>query len=184
MHDAFTGNGWSKCALTGSAATHLDLWFEVMQWLNHEADLLDSGRMDEWLALLTDDIDYRMPIRITRERGSQSDSDSGNPLFLEDHDTLRLRVERLKTDFAWAEDPRSRTRRFVTNVRVDEADKGVLVRSYILLYRSRGEYTEIELLSAERADLLTRTEEGLRLRSREIKIDQATLGVRNLALML
>ena len=165
-------------------APALELWFEVMQWLGFEAELLDAGRMDDWLTLLTDDIDYRMPIRVTRERGAPSDSDHGNPLFLEDHETLRLRCERLKTEFAWAEDPRSRTRRFVSNVRVHETASGLAVRSYLLLYRSRSEYTEVELLSAERADVMVRTEAGLRLRSREIQIDQATLGVRNLALML
>jgi 3-phenylpropionate/cinnamic acid dioxygenase small subunit len=98
--------------------------------------------------------------------------------------TLRMRVERLKTEFAWAEDPPSRTRRFVTNVRPRVVAEGVDVRSYLLLYRSRGDATTAELVSAERHDLFQRTATGLRLQRREVLIDQASLAVRNLAVML
>ena len=162
----------------------LALWFEVVTWLNREAELLDSGQLEPWLALLTDDIRYTMPIRLTRERGGGSDVDFGAPHFQEDMGTLRMRVERLKSEFAWAEDPPSRTRRFVTNVRPRVVAEGVDVRSYLLLYRSRGDATTAELVSAERHDLFQRTATGLRLQRREVLIDQASLAVRNLAVML
>jgi 3-phenylpropionate/cinnamic acid dioxygenase small subunit len=162
----------------------LALWFEVVTWLDREAELLDTGQLEPWLALLTDDIRYTMPIRLTRERGGGSDVDFGAPHFQEDMGTLRMRVERLKSEFAWAEDPPSRTRRFVTNVRPRVVAEGVEVRSYLLLYRSRGDATTAELVSAERRDLLRRTASGLRLRRREVLIDQASLAVRNLAVML
>src|ERR687885_1850162 len=135
------------------AAEDLRLWFEVMAWLNHEAALLDEGRLEEWLDLLTEDVGYAMPVRLTRERGSGPDTHAGSPHFLDDARTLRLRVERLKTEFAWAEDPPSRTRRFVSNVRPRVVAEGVDVRSYLLLYRSRGDATTAELVSAERHDL-------------------------------
>ena len=162
----------------------LALWFEVVTWLDREAELLDTGQLESWLALLTDDVRYTMPIRLTRERGGGSDVDFGAPHFQEDMGTLRMRVERLKTEFAWAEDPPSRTRRFVTNVRPRVLAEGVEVRSYLLLYRSRGDVTTAELVSAERHDLLRRTASGLRLQRREVLIDQASLAVRNLAVML
>jgi 3-phenylpropionate/cinnamic acid dioxygenase small subunit len=162
----------------------LALWFEVMTWLNREAELLDTGQLEPWLALLTDDIRYTMPIRLTRERGEGPDVDFGAPHFHEDMGTLRMRVERLKTEFAWAEDPPSRTRRFVTNVRPRVVAEGIDVRSYLLLYRSRGDATTAELVSAERHDLFRRTATGLRLQRREVLIDQASLAMRNLAVML
>jgi phthalate 3,4-dioxygenase beta subunit len=51
-----------------------------------------------------------------------------------------MRVKRLATDHAWAEDPPSRTRHFVTNVRTfrPRADE-LYVESALLLFRSRGE---------------------------------------------
>ena len=164
---------------------HLALWFEVVKWLDAEAELLDNGRFDDWLGLLTDDVCYRVPIRLTRERGGGSDVNYGAPHFQEDIGTLRMRVARLKTEFAWAEDPPSRTRRFVTNVRPRPlADDDVAVRSYLLLYRNRGDDASAELISAERSDVLRRTESGLRLCRRDVLLDQATLAVRNLAVML
>src|SRR5919198_5797075 len=160
----------------------LALWFEVVTWLDNEAALLDEGRLEEWLDLLTDDVGYTMPLRLTRERGGGPDMHHGSPHFHDDAHTLRMRVERLKTEFAWAEDPPSRTRRFVTNVRPLATADGVDVRSYLLVYRNRGEDTGAELISAERHDHLRRTADGLRLSRREVRIDQSTLGVRNLAL--
>src|ERR671931_388340 len=165
-------------------ASDVGLWFEVVSWLDHEAALLDDGRLEEWLGLLSEDVTYSMPVRLTRERGSGPDSHAGAPHFIDDAETLRMRVERLKTEFAWAEDPPSRTRRFVTNVRPKPTADGVDVRSYLLLYRNRGDDSGAELISAERHDHLRRTSDGLRLSRREVRIDQSTLGVRNLAVML
>jgi ethylbenzene dioxygenase beta subunit len=153
-------------------------------WLDAEAELLDNGRFEDWLELLTEDVCYRVPIRLTRERGGGSDVNFGAPHFQEDIGTLRMRVARLKTEFAWAEDPPSRTRRFVTNVRPRALGDDVAVRSYLLMYRSRGDDASAELISAERSDVLRRTDSGLRLCQREVLLDQATLPVRNLAVML
>ena len=41
------------------------LQHEVEQFLYHEARLLDERKFDDWLALLTDDVHYWMPIRRT-----------------------------------------------------------------------------------------------------------------------
>ncbi|GAC1317819.1 MAG: 3-phenylpropionate/cinnamic acid dioxygenase subunit beta [Chloroflexota bacterium] len=164
---------------------NLALWFEALTWLDHEADLLDTGRFDEWLKLLDDDVRYTVPVRLTRERGGGADTHAGSPHFLDDIGTLRMRVQRLESEFAWAEDPPSRTRRFVTNVRPQPTADGVDVRSYLLLYRNRGEDVTAELISAERHDHLRRAADGnLKLLEREVRLDQSTLGVRNLAVML
>ena len=160
------------------------LWFESVTWLDHEAQLLDDGHYEAWLALLTEDIRYTVPVRLTRERGGGPDQHAGAPHFQDDIGTLRLRVERLKTEFAWAEDPPSRTRRFVTNVRPFVRGDDVEVRSNLLMYRSRGDSTSVELVSAERHDVLRRTADGLRLSRRDVVLDQATLAMRNLAVML
>jgi 3-phenylpropionate/cinnamic acid dioxygenase small subunit len=159
---------------------------EVTDWLNHEAQLLDDGDFQQWLELLTDDVTYQMPVRLTRERGENPDLSFGNQSFLDDRTTLELRIRRLDTDFAWAEDPPSRTRRFVTNVRVDEGEEAdeVRVRSYLLLYRNRGDESAADLLSAERLDVLRNVGGRWLLRSRLIRLDQATVGTKNLALLM
>lgn len=161
------------------------LYHEIEQWLYREAELLDTGRLSEWLELLTDDVTYTMPVRVNRERG-QSGIAMDLQHFADDRQTLQLRVDRLNTEFAWAEDPPSRTRHFVTNVRVyptANADE-VEVRSYLLLYRNRREWTGADLLSGERQDLLRRVDGAWRLARRLIVVDQSTLGMMNLSVLL
>lgn len=159
---------------------------QVVQFLYHEAELLDGGRFVEWLGLMTDEVVYEMPIRLTREKSDKPDLAESMAHFCEDRETLRLRVERLKTDFAWAEDPPSRTRRFVSNVRVAPGgnDQEVRVRSYLLVYRNRGDSASADLISAERHDVLVRADDGWRIRKRTVIVDQANLGTKNLAIFL
>ncbi len=87
---------------------------EVEDFLFHEAALLDAWKLDEWLALLTEDARYRVPSNDT------PDGDPASTLFLiaDDIDRIRGRVARLKDPHAHAEFPHSRTRRMITNVRI------------------------------------------------------------------
>jgi p-cumate 2,3-dioxygenase subunit beta len=94
---------------------------EVEDFLYREAALLDAWKLDEWLALLTDDARYRVP---------SNDAPEGEPastLFLiaDDIHRIRGRVARLKDPQAHAEFPHSRTRRMITNVRVIPAKGGI-----------------------------------------------------------
>ena len=163
-----------------------DTYFEVLAWLNAEAEMLDQGRFADWLALLDDEVSYQMPIRLTRERSDAPDTSFANQNFMDDRKTLELRIRRLDTEFAWAEDPPSRTRRFVTNVRVDDGATGdqLRVRSYILLYRNRGDESRVDLLSGERSDVLRRSGDRWLLRERIVVLDQAVVGTKNLALLM
>ena len=93
---------------------------EVEDFLYREAALLDAWRLDEWLALLTDDARYRIP------SNDAPDSDPASALFLvaDDIHRIRGRVARLKDPQAHAEFPHSRTRRMITNVRIEESVSG------------------------------------------------------------
>ncbi len=159
---------------------------EVLEFLYHEAELLDDGRLEGWLALLTDDVQYRMPVRLNRERTSPSDRSDEMQFFWDDRSTLELRIRRLRTDFAWAEDPPSRTRHFVSNVRIAPGvgSTEVAVRSYVLVYRNRGDSGHYEVLSGERRDVLRRVSGTWKLARREVIIDQASLANQNLAIFV
>lgn len=156
---------------------------QVEKFLYREAELLDSRQFDQWLEILTDDMTYEMPLRVTPERGRQ-DVSSKTAHFSEDRRTLELRVKRLKTDYAWAEDPPSRTRRFISNIRIEQTPNSneVIVRSYLLVYRSRGSSPQADLISGERMDLLRNVGENWKLAKRVIIVDQAVLGTQNLAI--
>jgi phthalate 3,4-dioxygenase subunit beta len=155
------------------------------QFLVEEAALLDAADYAGWLDLLCEDIRYLMPVRVTTARGAGFDSLADMGHFDEDMYALRKRVQRLATDHAWTEDPPSRTRHFVTNVRTFRDASGDLrVESALLLFRSRGDTREADLISAGRTDLLRATADGLRLARREITVDESVLRTQNLAVFL
>jgi p-cumate 2,3-dioxygenase subunit beta len=105
----------------------------VEDFLYQEAAFLDQWRLDEWLALFTADGRYVVPT---------TDLPEGDPkkelVFIDDDMArLRARVERLKSRHGHREYPWSRTRRFITNVRIKLAGHDVLVTSSFLVYRFR-----------------------------------------------
>jgi phthalate 3,4-dioxygenase beta subunit len=154
------------------------------QFLVEEAALLDAADYPGWLDLITEDIRYVMPVRVTTARGAGFSTQPGMGHFDEDMYALRKRVQRLATDHAWTEDPPSRTRHFVTNVRTFRHDDGLEVESALLLFRSRGDTRDADLLSAGRTDLLRETAAGLKLARREITADEAVIRTQNLAVFL
>ena len=158
---------------------------QAHQFLVEEAALLDAADYPGWLDLLTEDIRYLMPVRVTTARGAGPGPRPGLGHFDEDMYALRNRVKRLATDHAWTEDPPSRTRHFVTNIRTFRHDENSLrVESALLLFRSRGDTREADLISAGRTDLLRETPGGLMLARREITVDEAVLRTQNLAVFL
>ena len=155
------------------------------QFLVEEAARLDAADYAGWLTLLCEDIRYVMPVRVTTARGADFDSLADMGHFDENMYALRKRVQRLATDHAWTEDPPSRTRHFVTNVRTFRHRTSELrVESSLLLFRSRGDTREPDLISAGRTDLLRETGDGLRLARREILVDESVLRTQNLAVFL
>lgn len=156
--------------------------YDIVGVLDYEAELLDECRFAEWLELLATDVRYCMPVRPTVSKGPDISSIDH---FNEDRYGLGKRVERLSGDHAWTEDPPSRTRRFVTNVRARSLVDGEYnVRSYVLLFRSRLDVRPPEFVSAERMDVWRRDPTGLKLASRDIRIDESVLRTQNLAVFL
>lgn len=144
---------------------------EVEDFLYHEAALLDEWRLDEWLALLTDDAKYRVP------SNDAPTGDPANTLFLiaDDIDRIRGRVARLKDPHAHAEFPHSRTRRLVTNVRVVEKPGDLEVFANFAVYRMRRGGQESVFVGRYRY-ILRRVGGALRIALREAILDPEELG--------
>lgn len=160
--------------------------FEIVEFLEDEAFLLDSGKLLDWLGLMAPDLRYQMPVRSTRDLVDGTEFSEGMFMFDETIMTLGIKATRLAaTMSAWAEKPPSRTRRHVTNVRVfrcgpDEYD----VTSSVLLLRNRYQEYNYEIISARRVDRIRRQDRTLKIARRVIYGDQATLGTQNLAVFL
>jgi 3-phenylpropionate/cinnamic acid dioxygenase small subunit len=156
------------------------------QWLVDEAYLLDAQAYTEWLNLLADDIHYVMPVRITTALGAGHDTSPGMAHFDEDKYSLSRRVARFLTEHAWTEDPPSRLRHHLSNVRTfatDDPDH-LVVESATLLFRSRGDVREGAFISAGREDLLRREDEHWKLARRTIMVDESVIRMQNLAVFL
>ena len=169
------------------APADLHLTHELATFLYLEADLLDEWRFDDWFALLATDLDYWSPTRENRtfrERKHETAARGGSAYFEENHADMAQRIDRLKTHMAWAEEPPSRTRHLITNVRAFTTAKAdeYAVNSSFLVYRTRSERDEDQILG-QRRDLLRRVETpaGFEIVRREIRFDQATLLIKNLS---
>lgn len=115
----------------------MQLQWLVEHFLTEEAALLDHWKLTEWLDLFTDDGRYEIP---TTDR---PDGDPRRDLMFVDDNMARLRgrVDRLNSGFAHCENPFSRTRRSLSNIRIIEVDEGVLrVESSFIVYRARAEH--------------------------------------------
>ncbi|MEX6701475.1 3-phenylpropionate/cinnamic acid dioxygenase subunit beta [Peribacillus frigoritolerans] len=156
------------------------------QWLYDEAQLLDDIEFDDWFDLMHSSLRYQMPVRVNKEGVERPDYSTDMFTFNDDIELLKLRVDRLKTDYAWAEIPPSRTRRFVSNVRVKDYVEGekAVVKSYLLIYRSRSTDIQHDLISGERNDEFIFEKGKWKLSKRIFIVDQSTINTRNLAIFV
>lgn len=106
----------------------------VEDFLFQEAAMLDEWRLDDWVKLFTEDARYVVPTTDLPEGDPKRDL-----VFINDDITrLHARVARLTSRHAHREYPWSRTRRFVSNVRVEESNDAELsVTANVLVYRFR-----------------------------------------------
>lgn len=158
-----------------------ELYGRVTRFLYHEAELLDTYRFADWLALLTPQIEYRMPVRTTQFL-TDGQGFHDFEFFSENIDSLTTRVRRLETEFAWAEVPPSRTRHFVSNAIVEEGDGVVEVRSSFLVTRTRQDL-DYQMFTGVRHDRLVPAEESFAIAKRTILIDQTVLTATNLSVL-
>src|SRR4051794_41121715 len=156
------------------------LYLEAYGFLINEAALLDNNQFQDWKSYLSEDLLYTMPVRTTHENVFQTQFSKDMYHFYENYKSIGLRIRRMETEYAWAEDPASRARRFVTNVRVSQLDDNRLdVKSYLLVTRSRLDATDTQLLSMERCDILEQSDGDLKLVKREIFADSTIIGMKN-----
>ena len=99
--------------------------FSVEQFYYDEAAMLDSRNYADWIKLFADDTHYFMPVRRTmtsNELEKEFTQPGSIAFFDDDKAALEARIRKLDTGYAWAEDPPSRTRHLITNVRVVRDD--------------------------------------------------------------
>jgi p-cumate 2,3-dioxygenase beta subunit len=144
---------------------------EVEDLLYAEAELLDAWRLQEWLALFTEDAGYFVPSTdLPRDAGAE------DSLFYIADDAVRLRerVARLMKKTAHSEYPRSRTRHLVSNVRIlEDMHERVVVAAAFATWRMKNGVTDVYIGSSRYH--LRPTEKGLRISEKRVFLDLEAL---------
>lgn len=167
-----------------SLRQRMELQFEIEQFLYAEAAMIDGREYRAWLDLWTEDCSYWMPIRrtVTLSDIDREFTKRGDMSFYDDSkQSLAMRVAKMESGSSWSEDPPSRTRHIVGNVRITDV-KGdeTTVEVAFLLYRSRLN-TEESTWVGRRVDRLRRVGDELKLCAREIYLDQTLIRATNMS---
>ncbi len=142
----------------------------VCAFLYLEAELLDTGRYDEWNDLLADDIAYRVPEAEFVDRPNRSLDEIGAHHFDEDKRSINNRVSYLMSGLNSSDIPRLRRARLITNIRITgTAGSEIDVNSSFLLMQHRWDGTHVDY-AGTRADRLRATGVGLRLVRRDVML--------------
>lgn len=168
---------------------------EIEAFFAAEADCLDERRFDDWLALLTEDIRYWMPMARNVPSGElarEFTAEGADANWMDEGiETLRQRVKQLATGIHWAEQPPSRTTHMIGNLRVlSVTPEGAMhdsaapleanTRCRFLVYRNRNE-DEQDVFVGKRNDTVRRIDGRWRLARREIFLDQNVMLSKNLS---
>jgi biphenyl 2,3-dioxygenase subunit beta len=158
--------------------------YDIEQFYYQEAALLDAHQYDPWVDLFTDDATYFVPIRRTRGRREldREFTRRGEMGFMsETKSSLRGRAIKFNSGRAWAEDPPSRTRHLITNVRIlDDDGRDLTVMSNFHLYRTRLKSEEDSWIGSRR-DRLRRNADSFQIAERTVFLEQTVLLSRNLS---
>ena len=165
------------CGTGGRRAAMIDrltLQFSVEQFLYAEARLLDNWQLQDWASLFSEDGMYLVPA-LDNPDGDPTTSIS---LVADDLPRIQSRVRQLLGDSAWSENPRSRTRRLITNVEVLDGDSAPLrVTANFLVHRNRRERTDVYVGRYEYRLLPARG--TFRIRERKVFLDQDVMRPQN-----
>jgi benzoate/toluate 1,2-dioxygenase subunit beta len=155
---------------------------EIENFLYLEARLADTHAYDAWLGLWSPDAHYWIPCN-----GDSHDLRHHISLVNEDYEGLIDRVTRLNSGAAWAQDPKSRLARIVSNVELEALDHyagGQPVDDQPVGDQPVGLYPEclvhstfnitamrrarIEIIAGRATHRLRRTDDGIRIVSKKV----------------
>ncbi len=108
---------------------------QLIDFVFHEARLLDEARYDEWNALFADDGIYWVPLTPDQPEGLQHTSHLYEDKLLRD-----LRVERLRSPRAFSQQPRSRSHHLLQTPGIEQFDAAA--NRYVT--RAQFHYTEAQ----------------------------------------
>jgi benzoate/toluate 1,2-dioxygenase beta subunit len=94
----------------------------VENFIYREARLMDENAYQEWLSLwAAENVRYWIP-----SNADEMDPDEHVSIIYDDRRRLEARVKRLASGYAFAQDPKSRMRRVISNIEIEEDAEGII----------------------------------------------------------
>lgn len=153
---------------------------EIEEVLFDESGLLDDGRLDDWLAMYTEEALYWIP----------SNRDDINPmlhvsLIHDDREGMQERVWSIQSGVHWSQDPRSRTRHVIGNVRIleDRGDEVVVTSNFALFEIRRAIYGDRHFAGRQEHHL-RRVDGSWKIAFRKIELLNNDAPIENLTFIL
>lgn len=139
---------------------------ELVDFVYHEARLIDEKRFDEWYELYTDDAYYWVPVT-----PGQPDGVNHVSMLYEDKLLLKLRIERLKNPKSYSQHPESRPHHVLQRPEVESSDPAAKVwvmRTPFVYIETRGD--EQQVYGGIALHTLTQIDGKLRIRLKRINM--------------
>lgn len=172
-----------KAILAVGKDTDMETAYRIERFLAAEARTLDEERYDDWLAMLDENITYKMPIPMNTYRRNRPGSSSIGETFIYDEsfEKLKQRAAREDTGMVWLNDPATRHIRTITNIEsfCTDDEKVYDVRSKFTLLRSRRDKDHVSH-TGTRQDIVRDTDDGLKIVSRMIFLPERVILDKNL----
>jgi benzoate/toluate 1,2-dioxygenase subunit beta len=127
----------------------------IEQFLYREARYMDAHAYDDWYGLWAQDAIYWLPCNL-----DDYDPAKHVSLVYESYEGLKDRIDRLKSGQAWAQDPKSRLSRVVSNIEIAFGDL-ITVHSTFNITASRN--GRLEILAGRTEHQLREMPNGLRI---------------------
>jgi len=158
----------------------------ITQFLGYEALLLDNHRLEEWTALLDENILYEIPMRLATRLNSPDEFPAGAFRVRDNLAMIRKRMERAATGEGWSEDPPSRTVRNVSSIFVEATSEPDLfqVHSALTVYRQRALDRACDWIPARRKDIIRMETNQCTLVRRTVTLAETILQTPNLGIFL
>jgi benzoate/toluate 1,2-dioxygenase beta subunit len=150
---------------------------DVVEFLYHEARLLDERCFEEWLELFTKDAYVWVPAYSNQVYSGKEIS-----LVRDDMETLRFRVERLRHPAVHSQVPPAQASRLISNVTLEGEGQGgdIITRSTFLMLEAR--LGEQRVFGGHYRHSLRWVEDGWRIASKEVRLVNSEAVHQNLGL--
>ncbi len=152
----------------------------LIDFVAHEARLLDELRFEDWLQLFTDDGHYWMPLQ-----PGQTDPRLVCSLMYEDKLLLQVRIERLHGARTFSQQPGSRCHHLLQWPSVESRDDGAgvyVTRTAFHYLETRQD--EQQLFAGWATHTLQATPEGLRIRLKRVDLVNCDAAFGNIQLFM